>query len=302
MDSRHKRKRTKALLIQGPLNAASILNIRLNLGGGAEEINQVIVSAWLPKTPSEELIAREIETLAMLDPRIELILGDFEDVAFSYLGQPGAAQIASIALGLPRVTTEVVIKCRSDELYDLEPLSFAVDTEPQKIHFTSFITRDWLYHPFHISDHLFALPTDLLRRAIRNIESLEIGSLFDELGRHSSVPETFLGFMIFKQREKISVKGTWRNRRTFALWNKHFQLLDLKQFRTYSLTANGVGINGLTDVGLLSAFSSFHGFQLNYIHYSTTRQLRPRLLHSTFNRRLRPLIRAVYFRLLRPGN
>lgn len=244
---------------------------------------------------------REIESLALLDPRINLVLGDFEEVAGKYREHPGAAQIASIALGLTRVTTDIVIKCRSDEFYDCVPLLIAVDAEPEKIHFTSFIARDWLYHPYHISDHLFALPTDLLRRAFRSIEALEVGSLFDELGRHSLVPETFLGLMLFKQRENISVKGSWRTRRMFSLWKKHFQLLDLKKFRTYSLTANGVGINGLTNIDHLSAFSSVHGFQLNYIHYSSTRQLRPRLFHSTLNRSLRPLVRAAYFRYLKSG-
>jgi hypothetical protein len=276
------------LLVQGPLHKATLANVLRNLSS----VDQCVVSTWNTNDGGQMEILQDLLRLQKESEKISIIVRALDRNRIPHLDR-GGLQFMSIKNGLDAVRTLQVVKCRSDEEYDLEEFLKEVLRNPHRTLFSNFIVRDWLYHPFHISDHLFASPTQVLSRAIEQMASRTSDELEALLSKHSKTPEVVLGYHLFEAHELRDRPLLANARWSFNRFSKHFDLFDLGALAYYSVNANQAGVNSLRDIRALRSLRSVEGYRLNFHHYSTTRQLRPAPLRHLYTRHLEPIVRAI---------
>lgn len=136
------------ILIQGPLNRVSLdqNQIRAYQGNG-----HIIVSHWDDDPKSE------------IPDGVEIITSHFPGTK-GYVQPTADRQFWGIFYGLEKVQTEFVVRTRSDEFWNLEPLIeeyFAGDTG-RVLCGNIFFKKGF---PYHLGDHVFIGQTALLRAA-----------------------------------------------------------------------------------------------------------------------------------------
>ncbi len=280
------------LLIQGPLNQATVENIKRN----SELVQQCVVSTWNAQDAVQAQILLQLRSLETTIDNLEVIVRELDLPKVPHRDR-GGIQFMSIKNGLQHVHTSRVIKCRSDEEYELSKFLLQLDLNPNRTLFSNFIVRDWLYHPFHISDHLFASPTHMLNRALDKISSRTPAEIDILLGRHAKTPEVVLGYHLLEAHEQAESPHLGEFTPSFKLFSRHFRLFNLQQLDFYSVNANQAGIRSLVDIRSLRSFRSEEGYRLNFHFYSRTSQLRPSRLKATYTQQLKPIIRAIWIKL-----
>jgi hypothetical protein len=281
-----------SLLIQGPLHRATVENIKRN----SPLVHQCVVSTWNAQDAVQAQILLELRHLETTIDNLKVIVSELDLPKIPHIDR-GGMQFMSIENGLKHVLTSQVIKCRSDEEYELSKFLLQLGLNPNRTVFSNFIVRDWLYHPFHISDHLFASPTHLLNEVLERISSRTPAEIDSILGTHSKTPEVVLGYHLLEAHEHADSPHLDEFTPSFKLFSKHFSLFNLEQLDFYSVNANQAGIQSLMDIRSLRSFRSEEGYRLNFHLYKRTSQLRPARLKATYTRQLKPILRAISLKL-----
>ncbi len=281
------------ILVQGPLRKETVTNVLRN----SPLVSQCVVSTWNPVGHEETEILAELRLMEKSIETLTVLVETLDAKQISHI-ERGGLQFASLRAGLQLVRTETVLKCRSDEEYGLQPFVSQLEKDPGTILFSNFIVRDWNYHPFHISDHLFGAPTALLRTALDRLTSRSSAQIDEILQGHSQTPEVVLGFHLFEACEPNASRRPRRLKREFDQFTKHFNLFDLELLPFYSVNANQAGIKALTNIRSLENFRSEAGYRLNFTHHTKLKHLKPAWGgRSLWTRRLKPYLRAACLRI-----
>jgi hypothetical protein len=213
---------------------------------------------------------------------------------------------------------------RSDEFYDLSSWVKKFpernsDSSPPKgktsrneglgrILFSNFIVRPWNYHKFHISDHLFGGPTEIIRKAFESLDRGDSPGAKTSKGlseRVSSTPESLIGKELFTQALKFTGEVEEPRSRTRTLgcestwksFSRHFDLVDLHHLGRFEVRANQAGVEGVTSLRSLASIFSSQGRNLDFYHYKTLNSLspKPKWLHK-LSTILRYALREVFVR------
>ena len=281
-------KESVTLLIQGPLNINIVRQIVLN----STFFESIVVSTWEANTEEELNVLAEINKLQENFHNVRLTIGKLPVREHENIPRSLYFQIASIANGLEITTTDQIVKTRSDEVYHLRNFMEFIRGSNSKFHFGNFIVRDWRYHSFHISDHLFGSPRINLVYAICWLNSVEKETLMRLLGKDWNVPESLLGFSLF-----ISVRGEPRQRLrpwpTFLRFTNYFKLFDIENLDNFEVRARSAGTGYLSNVAEISLEKAD---LLNWNYFTKTWQMRPSYFSSFYRRKIQPMIRQSVLR------
>jgi WavE lipopolysaccharide synthesis len=283
--------RDVCLLIQGPLNQTLIDNVSRNI----DSVSQCVVSTWTPNDAIENGILETLRVMQEKDQRLQIVCKDYEIDYLESQNLAGRRQFLSIQNGLAVVEPRIVVKCRSDEQFALSAFLEAVASRPDTVTFVNFIVRDWLYHPFHMSDHLFSAPKDILKSALEKLFSRSEIQLYEILGQHAHTPEVLLGFHLLEQFGEVSWPVSSRD--NYQRFVDHFNLFDLEDLRPYRVNANHAGVAQLEDLRALESLKSWGGYRLNFTTYRTIRAMRPNKLRGLWFKKAKPIVRAAVIRI-----
>ena len=142
-----------SVLVQGPLNRVSIDSIE-----EYQKIGPVVISAW----------DSDLRLLAGVCPLGCTVVSKPLPEKQYYVGKPNQTfsyQVHSILNGLKAVTTPYVIRTRSDERYNLQPLIEAYEQRDDVVLCGNIFFKRWSDYPLHMGDHLFIGKTDVLLEA-----------------------------------------------------------------------------------------------------------------------------------------
>jgi len=262
------------LLVVGPVQASTVETIELNM----RLFSEVQLATWPPKNSEESLLLAKLVGIA----GVSIVSLDSNELE-GYSNLP--FQVATTRAGLEAMNSDIVVRCRSDEFYDLKPFTEVIFKNPDKIWSSNFIVRPWSYHPFHISDHLFAAELGLLKTAFSFLSGPESFNLSRILGpRHMMVPESRIGLALFNAALGGDFASGWfavnaaSSKTTFDLFAERFRLFDLdsEQGSRYRVNANNAGIIGSTSLPKLGSVLSNAGAPIDFVHVRELRQLAPR--------------------------
>lgn len=139
-------------------------------------------------------------------------------------------QYTSTLNGLMNVETPYVIKLRGDERFsNLEYILDEIKTQPNKIHCSSIWFRHWSFMKYHISDHIIAGKTKLLKLMFTSAKHN-----FDNSILNYWEPEIMLtrSYLMEKETERFdTVDGR-------ILMIENFNILDIKNLEPYFIVAN----------------------------------------------------------------
>ena len=139
-------------------------------------------------------------------------------------------QFTSTIAGLLNVETPYVIKLRGDERFsNLEYILDEVKTQPNKIHCSSIWFRHWSFMKYHISDHIIAGKTDLVK-----LMFYQAKHNFDNSILNYWEPEIMLtrSYLMEKEKNRFdTVDGR-------ILMIENFNILDIKNLEPYFIVAN----------------------------------------------------------------
>ena len=271
------------LLIQGPLNEKITRHVELNAGF----FERIIVSTWQPVNEIESMILEKLFVLQARFSNLVLTINEQPTYAEEDLPRKFFLQINSIANGLKQVSAEHIIKSRTDEVFNLEKFIDFIQESKYEFQFSNFIVRDWRYHSFHMSDHLFASPTKNLTNAIAWLTSGKKETLVKLLGNDWDCPESLLGYALLASLTEQPTKRLtpWKG---FLRFSSHFDLFDigdLSFFEVQAKSANSGYLSDLTTISLEAANI------INWNHFTRIWQLRPSFMQSYFRRKIQPEIR-----------
>lgn len=145
------------IMIQGPLNERSLTKIP-----EYETLGRVVLSTW-----SDE----DVEHVAELVTAVSLRTRPKKEYYVGTANQTFSYQVHSIYGGLQVADTQYVIRTRSDECYNLEPMieKYRRDCVAFTVLCGNIFFKPWGSYGFHMGDHLFMGYTDILRDAYRRL-------------------------------------------------------------------------------------------------------------------------------------
>jgi hypothetical protein len=280
-------------LVIGPIRPEVIETFREN----QTSFDELRFATWPALTRDESLILDQVRKVADVS-FAELDIANLE----GYSRLP--FQVATTQAGLAMMTSEVIVRCRSDEFYNLNLFLNSVASEPDKIWFSNFIVRPWSYHPFHVSDHLFAAEAMILRSAFSQLSGSEAFEISRILGpKHMIVPESRIGLALFNARLRHEGIEWWTSgaqatsRETFEMFIERFQLHDLDSSGagSYRLNANNAGISGANSVSQLGEPFGALGAPIDFVHFRKIQDLKPRsIAFEWLMRKIRYTLRVFF--------
>ena len=245
------------LLIQGPLHAIRTLqNARLNV----DNFSRIVISTWEPQDGDSISIFSDLLKLShsIEEGRITVVTAPLPALnKTAYNPANLLLQLQSTLTGLNVAKSNHVVKCRSDEVYNLKQFKATYFIEPRKPLFANFIVRETSYARFHMSDHLFAAELTDLKSALSTLkEALEGGCRSDKLARFIAThppPEVLITVFILIQLgiETETVLNA-EQAVAFQIIKNHLRLFDLTELGPYVLSANHAGFKELTDLPKLA--------------------------------------------------
>lgn len=239
---------TLGLLLQGPIHRNTLRNIAANI----RLFDQVVISTWEPANPSEAQVLEELQTfvtdarwnvLVVVSPTPVPPSGSYNPANLYF-------QTLSVLAGIFEITTDLVVKGRSDELYDLAPFVTSFCADSTKPTFLNYIVRQSSYYKFHMSDHLLAAETQLMECTWREVERAI--TRYPEDWRNiladQPVPEVVITMAMLRclgaSPQEIS-SATARD--AFRMVQVRMRLFDVEQMHFYELRANHISINLMSD-------------------------------------------------------
>lgn len=133
--------------------------------------------------------------------------------------------------GLDRVKTEYVIRLKGDEWYsNLNVVAEAIKRQPEKVHVLPVFLKKWKAWPFHVSDHLIAGKTEIVKSMFqRCMINMKSGRQMDSgcwpLPFQSMLAKGYLDFR----------KGLAASKEDFK---EFFSVLPLEELRYYKISRN----------------------------------------------------------------
>lgn len=269
-----------SLLIQGPFHENSIQTLTKTLVN--ERVDHCIVSTWDHHSASSTKALFQLElTGCPSGGQFTFVTSKEGDIpqSLSEAYPQIAHQVWSTLRGLESCTSKWVVKVRSDEIYDLgEFLRSTKRLGAGKLLTSNFIVREWNYHRFHISDHLFAVETNVLKDGLSLLARGEsVGHLLRE--QDMGTPESIIGAAIFaSQAQGHSTKSRKKtNRALWRLFRNRVQLFDLdSQAGSFEVHARRAFVGPVTALSNLTGVFNSAGLPIDFRHFSHVRQLRPR--------------------------
>jgi len=258
-----------ALMIAGPLHPNTLKNIVLN----AEVFNEIVVSTWLPTDAREVGILSEIssrEIVTVVQQPLPTISSQVFNPANLML------QAISVRSGMGRVLSPNVVKCRSDEYFNLSKFVNDFRKLPNKPLFANWLVREWDQHPFHGSDHLFASAStlalsayDRILTAIENKDEEWAALITDP------APEQLLTLALLAGQFEVSSLLTMTKKEGFRVFRHYFRLCSIEDLKPYEIRANHAG---LVNVNEFRKYASPWNLDNHWglSNFSNIRQLRPR--------------------------
>lgn len=270
-----------SILIQGPYNPNSLQTLARVLP--SKLVEGFVLSTWEDhfEQATEALAKDRLMRRLPSDSRLTIIASREAEIprtlATTY--PQVHLQVWSTLKGLEAISSKWVIKVRSDEVYDLrEFLRTTTNMRDGQILSSNFIVRDWNYHRFHISDHLFAVETKVLRSAL---EALSSGRSVRHLLRNKDMetPESLIGASIFSVQPELhhSPSKKQTNRTLWRLFRDKVVLFDLdSQPGSFEVHARKAGVGPVTALSELRGMFNPAALPLDYRHFNNVEQLRPR--------------------------
>ena len=171
------------MVVQGPIHQNSIYGA---LNNYTSYTDHIIFSHW--DTDTDKELLQHLTDASIPHRTIE---NKFERASFNvFNGQNVYYQIRTTLAGLKEVTTEYVIKLRSDQYFgDLKPIFEAVLANPEKYNCANFHFRPDRFLKYHASDKMIGGRTDLIRgdfekslyRVVNNVQPLLAGAyMYDD--------------------------------------------------------------------------------------------------------------------------
>lgn len=277
-----------ALVIQGPLNEMIVKQVEVN----ARYFSTVVVSTWEARTNLEEKILEELEELGIIHGVLRIVVQKVPDISKSPLPGKLLMQVISIYGALEYISEEVVVKARSDEFMELRNFREFVDKSIYKYQFANFIVRDWRYHPFHISDHLFAAPRLNLLKSMAWLLIAKQDEITQILGSNSKCPESLLGVSLFKS-DLNSIYYSKSPRQVFKMFTSKFELFDLENLDSFLVQANSAGTGYLSQI---SKIPIEIGDLINWNYFTDINQMKPSRIKSSFRRYIQPRLRQTFIK------
>lgn len=279
-----------ALLIQGPLNFKILEQINISV----DLFNNIVISSWNPSNLLEREIKRSILESIKKYPNVKIVLQNPKTNVRADFSEKFQLQIQSIQNGLKEINTNKLIKMRSDEIFKLEPFMNCVDSSTKTFQTCNFIIRNFSYHKYHISDHLFAGPTLSIKRSIKFLIETPPAKLRAVLGDDYYVPESLIGYALLNSTvnstDESGVGGGMVEIK-FQAFAQHFEVFNLDDLDYFEVRANSAGtgyISNLRNMNLETAN------RINFNYLKTTHSMSPNRIKSYYQRRLQPVIRQRY--------
>jgi hypothetical protein len=273
-----------SLIVQGPYHS----NIERTVSSAA--FKEVIVSTW--NDGSLQGLDRKAiqERLSQVSQQsdVTVILNEYHEIPASLKAEyPSLSnQIWSTLQGVRASQSKWVVKVRSDEVWDLNGvLNALAKIRPGQMLTANWVVRDWSYHRFHISDHLFAVES---KNLTRGLELLESGQSLKKMLRSKDrgTPESILGAAIFaaiiSPESPESVLEHRRSSRTlWKTFSERVVILDLdKECTFFELYARRAGVGPISNLREFAGRKSLHAMALDFRLFTDVNQLfpRPRLI------------------------
>jgi len=283
------------LLIQGPLNFKILEQISIS----ANLFNNIVISSWNPSNLLEREIERSILESIKKYPNVKIVMQNPKTDVRVNFSEKFQLQLQSIQNGLKEINTTKLIKMRSDEIFKLEPFINCVDRSTKTFQTCNFIIRNFSYHKDHISDHLFASPTQNLKRSIKFLIDAPPVKLRAMLGDDYYVPESLIGYALLNSIVNSTDESERVMETKFQAFAQHFEVFNLDDLDYFEVRANSAGtgyISNLKNMNLETAN------MINFNYLKTTRSMSPNRIKSYYQRSIQPVIRQRYLVYLKKRN
>lgn len=237
---------------------------------------EIIVSTWKPQDEMERHLLRTIRKIKM----VKVIINEIDSEKFQACPDALQKQVWTTLNGMLEMRSPFVVKVRSDEWFDLHDFIEAFESNAELILFSNFLVRPWSYHSFHISDHLFAGDKAVLEHAFWLLSRTTQKWLDRELGIHSLIPESCIGFMIFREQQlKCGVSNkTIRTPGNFdwETFRSGFELYDLQRIcGQFEVHARRAQVGPVTNLRELGSLFRKDGLPLDFVYYPKLEALKP---------------------------
>lgn len=276
------------LVIQGPLHEKTIQQLERN----TEYFAEIIVSTWEPRNEAEIKVLETLKIFESENNRLHIVVNGIPTISNSALPHNFHLQVLSTLNAISRASGETVIKTRSDEYMDLGRFKKFVEESPFPFQFGNFIIRDWFYHSFHISDHLYAASTANLLIALRWLLSVDTVEIKKLLGKDWDCPESLLGFSLLKAALPYFANSD-SPRKTFLVFKANFDLFDLEILDSYEVRANSAGTGYQKTIARMPLESAN---LINWNYFTKIDQMRPSKAITFFRKRIQPICRQVFLK------
>lgn len=250
------------LLIQGPYHYNAIKNIKKN----HRLVAQIVVGTWKQDWGSWE------PQIADLDIKLGVAFGD------EILVDPGTIsqlQVATTMSALEICQAEFVIKCRSDEYFNLEAAILKHQKQKDKTLFGNFTERPFSLHKFFVSDHLLIAPRKVLTSAFQDLAANNRQQYSSE-----AVPfESHLGYAIFTSGLRLSTKSAPLPPYPQLRWSEfrlHFELLDLQTLKPFEVGARRAQVTQIHDLKSLGKICNSKGWPIDFVYRPNMSSLAPK--------------------------
>ena len=277
-----------SLVIQGPLHEKTIKQLECN----TEYFAEIIVSTWEPRNEAEVNLLETLKILESKNDRLHIVVAGMPNISDSPLPHNFYLQVVSTLNAVSRASGETVIKTRSDEYMDLGSFQKFVEKSPFLFQFGNFIIRDWFYHSFHISDHLYAATKANLLISLRWLLEVDMVEIKKLLGKDWDCPESLLGLSLLK-----AVFPDFDNsdspRKTFSIFKANFDLFDLELLDSYEVRANSAGTGYQKTIARMPLESAN---LINWNYFTKINQMRPSKTNTFFRKRIQPFCRQVFLK------
>lgn len=263
------------LIIQGPYDP--MLEKTLLVCADSKIFEEVIVSTWEQDRALTE--AAILHARKQTEPGgipITLTVSDTLNLTASKAPESLRLQLSTRAAGLRGVTTNYCVMQRSDEYYSLaEFVDYVLSPKAiGKIVFSNWIVRPFGYHPFHVSDHLIAGPTEIFCRAIESITREGPSPLPYVLKGRKLPPESILGLELLLQLSQLLIPV----QKSKVLWNeflRHFEMFDLDLMPEFQVMARRAGVRGVKSLSRVGQIRNPEALEIDFAYYRSIEHLRP---------------------------
>lgn len=256
-----------SLLIQGPYHYNAIKNIKKN----QNLVAQIVVGTWKQDWGSWE------PQIADLDIKLGVGFGD------EILVDPGTIsqlQVATTVSALEICQAEFVIKCRSDEYFNLDAAILKHQKQKNKTLFGNFTERPFSLHKFFVSDHLIIAPRNVLTSAFEDLAANKRQQYSSE-----TVPfESHLGYALFTSGLRLSAESPPPPPSTnppyaqlrWSDFRLHFELVDLQTLKPFEVGAQRAQVTKIHDLKKLGKICNSKGWPIDFVYRPNMLSLAPK--------------------------